>query len=164
MDFETVSYPITAPQIVSSKTEHEKSQQKPFQITIKVDSFINDTSASIIITAEQLRSITNSFSYPRKKENYFVLAINNLVKKSDFLQLSLQHAERIISDEEFENELENNSDKYIIDLKEIEDNIDINIVSEIVAKLDREFTIDEVCELFSIAPHRFMQNYLFIGK
>jgi len=151
MDFETISYPITAPQRVSGGTEENKSH-KPFQITIKVTSASSESSVSIVLTAEQLRSISKKVVYPKRKEEFYLVAINNLLKKSDFLQLSLQHAEKVLTDEEFENELDSNSEKYLIDLHEFSEPSDINVIGDIVNQIERDFTVDEVSEIFSVTP------------
>jgi len=151
MEFETISYPITSSQRVTGETEQHKSIEDNFIITIKFSD--NKNEASIILTGEQIRTLSNRINYPVVKENYYLIAINNLLKKSDFLQLSLQFAENGITEKDFETELETNSDKYLIDLHENHEQTDVNVISEIVEKLHRDFTVDEISEIFSITPH-----------
>lgn len=150
MDFNT-SYPLSFNQkLLIGATEEDNLQQQSY---VSV-SFANRNQAVFVLSADQLRNFSNRLlSYPIKRDHYCIIAIKNLFKKNDFLQLSLQRAENLLSDEEFEKEIEENPHKYTIDLHEIEDGTEVNILSEIAQKVGREFTQDEVCELFSFAPN-----------
>jgi len=98
------------------------------------------------------------------KDNYCYTAINNLTKKAEYLQLSLQLAENLITEEEFETELENYPEKYVIKLNEIQGTGHLQIISGILGKLGRRFTVDEVSELFSIDTRSIKNSLLEIGQ
>lgn len=88
--------------------------------------------------------------YAALKEELCLVAIKNLFKKAEFLQLSLQLSENLITEDEFENEISVNPEKYVIDIKESENPEYIEIIKNIIIKIGKVFTIDEVSELFSI--------------
>lgn len=113
-----------------------------FEFTISGDNF-----SSLV---EQM----NFYSYKKnKKEQFFFIAIDNLIKKNEFLQLTLQFEQGHISGEEYTEEIETNSDRYIIKMKPLETTVDLVIISEIVKNIQtQEITVDEVSELFSIEP------------
>jgi len=84
-----------------------------------------------------------------KKEQYYIEAIKNLIKKNNFLSLD-------VDDEEWKRECENNPEKYVIDLKPLKDPEDIKIITEIVKELGIEdYSIDEIGELFGIDFREF---------
>ena len=85
-----------------------------------------------------------------QKEFLYIKAVDNLFKKNDFLQLTIQLDQDLITDEEFQQELDINEDKYLIKMTDNINNWDLALVAQILPKLKREFTADEVSELFSI--------------
>ena len=97
------------------------------------------------------------------KEGYCFTAINNLVKKTEYLQLSLQLAENLISEDEFEAELESFPEKYVIKLNDIESPAHLHIIGGLLGKLGRQFTVDEVSELFSIDTRSINNSLAVIG-
>ncbi|MDZ4757320.1 MAG: hypothetical protein SGJ10_04155 [Bacteroidota bacterium] len=88
--------------------------------------------------------------YNEKKEDYYLTGIKNLIKKNNFLQLSLTTSDDSESEADFEKEISDHPHKYIIDIKPLDNERDLNIISEIVKKIGVEFTIDDVSELFSV--------------
>ena len=103
---------------------------------------------------ENFRSI-NQFNNLR--HDYCIIAISNLLKKNEFLQLSLQLSERLITEEEFENEVENNPDRYIIQMDNGQ--VNLSLISGILTKIGKSFTTDQVSEMFSI-DHRLLKDQL----
>ncbi|MEA3494591.1 MAG: hypothetical protein U9R42_00990 [Bacteroidota bacterium] len=101
-------------------------------------------------TQSKLRNIINYASFQNKKDEYFIKAIKNLLKKSNFQELSLEISEDQITEEEYYKELEKNPEKYVLDLEYLKDPNDIKIINEIVKRIGVEFSIDEVEELFSL--------------
>lgn len=98
-----------------------------------------------------IRNIINEYNwFQNKKDEYCIKAIRNLIIKNNFLELSLELSEDQITEEEYSEEIENNPEKYIIDLEYIENPNDIKIINEIVKKIGIEFSVDEVAELFSL--------------
>lgn len=84
------------------------------------------------------------------REKYYVKAIDNLIKKNNFLQLSIEFDQEMISEEEFDYELEKNEDKYLIRIEEHFSPQDFKHVIEILHRLDSTLTSDQVAEIFSI--------------
>lgn len=91
------------------------------------------------------------------RNEYCIVAISNLLKKNEFLQLSLQLSEKLISEEDFEREVENNPGKYIIEMAN--EQVNLNVISSILSKIGRSFTTDQVSELFSVDP-RILKSQL----
>jgi hypothetical protein len=91
------------------------------------------------------------------RNDYCVLAIRNLIKKNEFLQLSLQLSEKLISEDEFENEVETNPERYIIKLDN--EQVNLSVISNILSKIGKSFTTDQVSEIFSIDP-RLLKSQL----
>lgn len=86
------------------------------------------------------------------KEDYYKIAVQSLIKKSNFCQLSLELEEGLISGNEYEKEIEKNPEKYVIELTPLKEANHLYIISEIVKDLGIDFSIDEVADLFAITP------------
>ena len=93
------------------------------------------------------------------REGYFLKAIKNLRKKNEFLQLTLQFEQELISDDEFYDELDNNEDKYLIKIDNSFDNSKFKYINQIVQKLESDFSSDEIAELFSV-PMEIVNHYI----
>lgn len=102
-------------------------------------------------------------NHHNKKEKLFLTAVDNLIKKNDFLQLTIQLDQELISDEEFQEEIENNEQKYLIIMNVNYNENDFKLAAEILPKLGRNFSVDEVSELFSI-PIENIHTYLDSDK
>lgn len=94
--------------------------------------------------------ILHHFHTSIQKENLLIEAIQNLIKKNEFLQLNYRLADKQISDEEFDEELNINTDTYLIDMKELDDQKKLFVISSILNRINRNFTTHEVSELFAI--------------
>lgn len=84
------------------------------------------------------------------KENFYVKAIQNLKKQKEYVNLMYQVSNDLISEEEFNNELEENENKYLIKLDQELNNTSFKIISKIISRIGDDVTDDEVSELFSI--------------
>jgi len=107
-------------------------------------------------------SVTNIYQLINNhvdKEKLFLTAVDNLIKKNDFLQLSIQLDQELISEDEFREELERNEVKYLIKMNPDFKLVDFNLGTELLSKLNRQFTSDDASELFSI-PLEHINNYL----
>lgn len=110
------------------------------------------------------KTIINLSSRHKIKEDMYIIAIKNLIKKNNYLQLSLQLSEDIITEDEFEKEVTTNSGKYVIKI----DNKDItfihlDVIQTILKDVDNKgMTLHDVSEMFSIDTHSFEPevNYL----
>lgn len=89
------------------------------------------------------------------KEHLYITGIINLIKKNNLLQESIQLAEGFITEEEFEQEIEANPERFIISLREPNSLEELIVLKDIVKKIGKDFTVDEVSEIFSIS----LDNY-----
>lgn len=85
-----------------------------------------------------------------KKECFYATGIKNMIKKNEFLQLTLQRAKNQITIEEFKSEITSNPDKYTINIAPLKDRNDLFVLSEIVNNLNSNLSIDDASEMFSI--------------
>ena len=100
----------------------------------------------------------NKFSnFSECKDRLFYRAIGNLVKKTEFLQLYIQLAEGQISEDEYEKELEGNSEKYFIHLKPIDSEQHFKALIDILQKCPNSFSIDEISEIFGISTDSILE-------
>jgi len=97
-----------------------------------------------------ITTVFELIEYQNKKEIFYITAVDNLLKKNDFLQLTIQLDQELISEEEFEEELQRNECKYLIKTNSAFDKNDFKVVTDILLKFDRKFTGDDASELFSI--------------
>jgi hypothetical protein len=125
-----------------------------YQHIDKVESDYSDNFIHIKIEKRDVDYFYNQsrfiFQLHELRENYCITAIQNLRKKNEFLQLSLDFAESSITEEEFESEVENNPEKYVIDLKELDNFNHLPVISSILEKVGGEFNSGDVSDLFSI--------------
>jgi hypothetical protein len=119
---------------------------------------VDKTESSQKINSEQeyftltfkAKEIEYIFNILNTKEEKYQEAISNLIKKSKFLQLYIQLAEDQITEEEFESELIHNPNKFVIKLKELSSNIELEALLGILQSLPIKLSIDEVSEIFGI--------------
>ncbi|HUX56297.1 MAG TPA: hypothetical protein VMV77_04945 [Bacteroidales bacterium] len=89
-------------------------------------------------------------NFSKAKEELYTKAITNLMKKNEFLQLLIQMLQEQISEEEYEEELLKNREKYFIELKAIESPEYYNAIVNICKSLKSSISVDEVSEIFGI--------------
>ena len=114
---------------------------------------IADTKSVNYISGESNRYVKNIFGVlhnHQMKEKFYIQAIQNLYKKAEFLELSNEFDNDVISEEEFECELKLHKDKYLIKINPEFEKDSFPYIIEIVNHIKRQFTHDEVSELFSI--------------
>lgn len=104
------------------------------------------------ILTPKIKKILSGFSLNEVKEELYITAIDNLLKKVEFINLTMQLDQNLITEEEFDEELENNEDIYLIKINPNFKDIDLELVQSITQKLNnRKFSIDEISEMFSIS-------------
>ena len=82
-------------------------------------------------------------------EEYLVTAINNLLKTQEYLQLTIQRKEKLISKKKFNKELR--KDKYILKTDTTFDDSDFIVIENVIKRLERQdLTHDEISAMFSI--------------
>lgn len=139
--------------ITSISTEITDSYNLP-PITIGTFENVKQKEGNLVIPIDAVKIIfetsKSTYDYLKKKEVYLFKIIQNLLKKNHFLQLSLELAEGQITEEEFENELDSNINKYMIDVDQIAEAEDIRIIANIIKKIGQDFSIGDVAEMFGI--------------
>lgn len=95
------------------------------------------------------------------KDYLYNEAIVNLMKKSKFLQLYIQLIEDQISEEEYDKELNDNSNEYFINMKELNPGLDYTALLLVLHNLPKNMTFDEVSEVFGIKTQSLMHNFKF---
>ena len=95
------------------------------------------------------------------KDYLYNEAIVNLMKKSKFLQLYIQLIEDQISEEEYDKELNDNSNEYFINMKELSPGLDYTALLLVLHNLPKNMTFDEVSEVFGIKTQSLMHNFKF---
>lgn len=102
---------------------------------------------------------SHSFNYLKRNEELLLTAIRNLIKKSNFVELSESLDAGEITVDEFNNRLDKELDKYAITIKEMENPDDILNVIELTERIGvnlKDFTVSDVSELFSIREHELL--------
>ncbi|MCF8334927.1 MAG: hypothetical protein K9I47_12310 [Bacteroidales bacterium] len=107
--------------IINQKREEEKDE---FVFTFETPR------KKIVSFSESLKKYD---TYYKIKEKYYLRVIDSLFKKNNFLALSLQLSDGVISEEEYEKELENNQEKYIIETQKLENPNHLHIINDIGA-------------------------------
>jgi hypothetical protein len=92
----------------------------------------------------------NFINFSKVKEALYLKAIDNLMKKNEFLQLMIALLQNQISEEEYEKELLGNKEKYFIELTAIRSPEDYTAIISICKNLKGSITIDEISEIFGI--------------
>lgn len=139
-------------------TDNTIIQQSPIDkwVTISVE---NEGGDSIEVFRPTMHTARNTFSYfseiQKTKEKLYITGIDNLIKKNNLLQHSVQLAEGFITEEEFEREIEENPDNFIISIREPYNLDELIVLKDIVKKIGRQFSVDEVSEIFSISLNNY---------
>lgn len=89
----------------------------------------------------------------KRKDKFFITAIRNFVRKDNFMELYSDLEHGIITHKEYEQELKRNPDKYTISINTFENPNDLAIIIDIINEIGfdlKEFTVDEVSDMFSV--------------
>jgi hypothetical protein len=119
-----------------------------------------------VYDSDNVQSLTGKYEYLKQhfffqnlREEFYVTAIDNLIKKNDYLQLTIQFDQDLISDKEFDAELDNNESKYLIKMNPDFRTEYFKVINDIIPRLKRNFSSDEISELFS-APIEIVNSYI----
>lgn len=96
---------------------------------------------------------SRKISFSKEKEYLYITAIENLLKRINFLELLQENSNKSITYEDFLNEIERNPKKYTIEIESNNNPNILKIISEIVSKIDpsiKELSTSDVSEMFSI--------------
>jgi len=111
-----------------------------------------DANATLFLDWNTFTNGVAGIEYVRRNESLLLEALKNSVRKINFSDLNNSLEDEDITEEEYGNELEKNSDKYAISIANIKYPSDIYNIIDIVEKMGylRDFTLSEVSEMFSI--------------
>lgn len=98
----------------------------------------------------KLKAFSRAIELNQREKDFCIVAIKNLLKKNRFSELSLDLAEEVITEEEFDQEIDRNPQKYTIDINYLESKMEAKIIANIVSKISENLTVDEVSEIFSV--------------
>lgn len=117
--------------------------------------FIGSPSADTVfrVSQDSFNKANRHFFHLKRNEELLVNALRNMLRKSNFDELNEALENEEISEQQFNDELNNNRDKYAITLKGIERSADIINVLDISERISlnlRQLTLSEVSEIFSI--------------
>jgi hypothetical protein len=87
----------------------------------------------------------------KRKEELYQNAIKNLMKKSNYLNLHVELIEGSITEEEFDEEINNNPESYIVRIDKSKNLSDYQMISEILQKIGGDFTESEAENLFGVS-------------
>ena len=93
------------------------------------------------------------------KENLYLQALRNLFRKIDFIELSQSLESDVINEEEFDKELAEHEERYLVPSPTAEPTAQQVIqIADIIRKLGREklCSVDEVSEVFSLDMNKAM--------
>lgn len=99
--------------------------------------------------AEKFNNISASLN---RKEEYYITAIRNFVRKTNFLELYQQLLEENISEEEYNDALRRESNKYVVEINDMRDTNDIPLLLDVIQRIGfdlRDFSKNEIDEIFS---------------
>ena len=101
--------------------------------------------------------------YYQKSESLLIEAVRNFIRKINFAELNENLEDEEITEETYLKELEQNSNKYAITLKNISSQNDVIIMTDLMQKIGtelRDFTTSEVSEMFSI-KEKLLVDYIY---
>lgn len=103
---------------------------------------------------------SHKISFSKEKENLYIIAIENLLKRINFLELLQENSNKSITYEDFLNEIERNPKKYTVEIKSNNNPNILKIISEIILKIDpsiKDFSTSDVLEMFSIQNDKLLK-------
>lgn len=101
-----------------------------------------------------------------KKDDFFLVAIKNLIRKNNYLELIIQKIEGEITKKQFDEELKTNPNKYIVQQFKLKNPTDITFLIEIFRSLENFFKdigkenigLDEISEMFSVDQEQLIET------
>lgn len=111
---------------------------------------------------DSLQQGIKTIIYYQKSESLLIEAVRNFIRKINFAELNESLDDGEITEEVYQKELEQNSDKYAITLKNVNSPNDVVVVTDLVQKIGfdlREFSTSEVSEMFSLKENQLV-NYI----
>lgn len=113
------------------------------------------------------KSLQKNLKFYPQYEELLYTAIRNFIRKNNFADLNESLADEEITEDKYYEEIDHNSNKYAITLKNITSFTEANLIAHIVAKIGhdlREFTTSEISEMFSVKEKEFLSLLLKESK
>lgn len=101
------------------------------------------------------------FNQTKRNEDLLVETVKNFIRKKNFSELNEALEDGEITDIEFDNELNKNEIKYAVKLENLRYPGDIDNIFYLMDKIGndlREFSLSEVCEMFSIKESEILSH------
>jgi len=89
-------------------------------------------------------------------------AVKNLYRRINFLQINIELLNDFITEQEFEQEISGNEDKYVVTLSDLKSQFEAQVISDLVHALDLSLDVNEVSELFGVnaeSIHEYQSRY-----
>lgn len=96
-----------------------------------------------------------------KKENLYITAIRNFLRKENFSELNQSLLNEQITEDEFEKQLDEYEDKYVIVLKDVNQDEDVKLIAQLVEKIGydlRDFSVGDISEMFSLKEDQLISK------
>jgi len=138
--------------------EVQTEGQEPF---LKIIYGNSESTSTIDVDTNIIQHGLRAIEYSKKSEYFLLKATKNLIRKWNFIELNESLEDDEITEEEFGEILEKDAEKYTITLRDIESSSDVLIIADIIDKIGytlRDFTTDEVSELFSVKENQLVNH------
>ncbi len=86
------------------------------------------------------------------RESILLRGIQNLYKRINFLQLTADLSNCFLTEEEFNEEIEQHENKYVVTFQELRNHYEAQAIHDVVRAIGLDLTINEVAELFGVEP------------
>ncbi len=88
------------------------------------------------------------------KEKYYIKGVGNLLKRANYLNLCIQLEQGLIEEDEFDKEIDDNPDQYVVDMSSVSNELDLFAIDEaansITSELNIELTKDDIEDIFGV--------------
>jgi len=121
-----------------------------------------EASATFFFSFEQFGEGLQNIQFGKRNEELLLKAVRNYIRKINFAELNEELEDGSITEEDYNNELEKNSDKYAITLKSLENPGDIDNIIYLTDKIGynlRNFSVSEVSEMFSVNEPSLLSRF-----
>lgn len=148
-------------EVNNNTLENQEQELNEKYYTINIEENVNSESFTVYITDEQFTSFRDRFvsynNFLERTKDYCIIALRNFIKREMLDEILEKHEEEMISEEEFEGLI--NDDKYIISLRKLVDTQDLIIINDIIDQIGydlKEFSVNDVSQMFSIDPREII--------
>jgi hypothetical protein len=150
------------PSFLSSSTDTVISTQGDNNISLyNISIGTDDKMISFGVQWNTLERGIKTLIHSHKRETLLIEAIRNFLRKVNFTELNESLNEEEITEEQFEHEINQHSDKYAITLRSNISKDDVIQIIELVDKIGfdiRDLSSSEVSEMFSVKESDLMKN------